>query len=219
MKKKEEQIIGYDRLEFFGTVTASLSHEIMNVFAVINEYGGLLEDISYAVAKDSGSSKLTKRLGPLGNKLVTQVNRGQELLQRLNRFSHSVDNPSRGFSLTIVGSEIVNLTRRLEDMKRVELIENFSADDFEITGDPFAFQQMIFLALKIILNSVTESAIANINYQSESDGFKIEIKCDITLDNSELTRDVRQLMKETSEYVGAKVKEATDGFEFYFQQI
>ena len=42
---------GRESLQFFGKISASVSHEIKNVFAVINEAAGLLEDFTIMVDK------------------------------------------------------------------------------------------------------------------------------------------------------------------------
>ena len=40
-----KNLIHKKELEFFGKVTACISHELNNVLSIINEYTGLLEDL------------------------------------------------------------------------------------------------------------------------------------------------------------------------------
>ena len=40
--------VGLGGIQFFGKMAASISHEIKNVLAIINENAGLLEDICLA---------------------------------------------------------------------------------------------------------------------------------------------------------------------------
>jgi len=47
-------------LQFFGKMTASISHEIKNVLAIINENAGLLEDL--ALMADGGAEIEPQRL-------------------------------------------------------------------------------------------------------------------------------------------------------------
>ena len=41
-----KELFGYDSLAFFGKVSASISHELKNVMAIISETAGLLGDLS-----------------------------------------------------------------------------------------------------------------------------------------------------------------------------
>jgi hypothetical protein len=45
------EIVAETGLQFFGKMTASISHEIKNVLAIINENAGLLEDRDAATGK------------------------------------------------------------------------------------------------------------------------------------------------------------------------
>ena len=47
------EIVTESGLQFFGKMTASISHEIKNVLAIINENAGLLEDL--ALMADRGA--------------------------------------------------------------------------------------------------------------------------------------------------------------------
>jgi hypothetical protein len=40
------ELLGETGLQFFGKMSASISHEIKNVMAIINENAGLLEDLT-----------------------------------------------------------------------------------------------------------------------------------------------------------------------------
>ena len=50
-------------LEFFGKITACISHELNNVLSIINEYTGLLEDLTLGEAVDKNRiQKITKSI-------------------------------------------------------------------------------------------------------------------------------------------------------------
>ena len=46
-----ESVIGEEGLRFFGTMTASISHELKNALSIINEGAGLLEDLAAMSAR------------------------------------------------------------------------------------------------------------------------------------------------------------------------
>src|SRR5680860_791484 len=77
-------------LKFFGTVSASISHEIKNRMAVINEQAGLLKDL--VLLAGQGKEMNLERLMRLAESLKNQVVLTDGIIKNMNRFSHTVDN-------------------------------------------------------------------------------------------------------------------------------
>ena len=61
----QPDIIAETGLQFFGRISASISHELKNVLAIINENAGLLEDLTSMAdrGKPIDSARL-KAIGP-----------------------------------------------------------------------------------------------------------------------------------------------------------
>ena len=76
-------------LQFFGRISASISHEIKNVLAIINENAGLLEDLTFMANK--GKPIDPDRLKRMAATVQKQIGRGDEILKNMNRFAHSID--------------------------------------------------------------------------------------------------------------------------------
>jgi light-regulated signal transduction histidine kinase (bacteriophytochrome) len=73
----------------FGTVTASLSHELGNVLATVQEAAGLLDD--YAVAATKGELIEAEDLKPVLGRIDRSVTRGFDFLRLLSWIAHSID--------------------------------------------------------------------------------------------------------------------------------
>jgi len=67
----QKDVIGDEGLRFFGKISASISHELKNTFAVINENAGLLEDFS--VMAEKGIPMDPARLMKLGGTIRKQI--------------------------------------------------------------------------------------------------------------------------------------------------
>ena len=76
-----------NQLLFFGAIGASLSHEINNVFAIVGELSGLIEDLSGSADEDRKLSA-DKRASITG-RIANQVERGKTYTKQVNSFSHS----------------------------------------------------------------------------------------------------------------------------------
>src|SRR4030067_193492 len=87
----EEKRLREKGLAFFGSITASFSHEINNIMAIIGELAGLMEDLLRVA--DLGHPPQLERFRRVSERIGTQVKRGEEMIKRLNRFAHTMDEP------------------------------------------------------------------------------------------------------------------------------
>lgn len=76
-------------LKFFGAVTASISHEIKNRMAIINEQAGLLDDL--VGMSRQGRALDPDRLTRLADSVKTQIGLADGIIRNMNRFAHTVD--------------------------------------------------------------------------------------------------------------------------------
>ena len=82
----------HTELQFFGAMTATATHDLKNVIAIINENAGLLEDLTL-MAQKSGNALSPDRVATVAKRIRDQVKRGDEMIKTLNRFAHRVDTP------------------------------------------------------------------------------------------------------------------------------
>ena len=89
MQRKVEELSRVKEIAFMGKVTASLSHEIKNTLAIINESAGLMGDL---LGKDAPEDwPAYSRLTNLLASIEEQVQRSADIVKRLNQFAHSMD--------------------------------------------------------------------------------------------------------------------------------
>jgi signal transduction histidine kinase len=93
-----------------GTVCASLSHEIKNCLAIINENAGLMGDL--ALLAGQGRPVDPERHTRIAAAVQKQVRRADRLVGYLNRFAHSGDLDRRELDLADTIGFVVTLFER-----------------------------------------------------------------------------------------------------------
>jgi signal transduction histidine kinase len=161
------------KLVFFGTITASLSHELKNALATINEFSGLLDDLTQGAA--AGRSLSPERLQSVCGKIAKQIRRGEMLIQRLNRFAHSVDEPRREVDVTELLGQICDLCGRFADLKQVVLERQLPDEPVSLTLDPFAFQYAVYLGIDLALQSAGEKRVVTVSLAKATSGYEVAV--------------------------------------------
>lgn len=140
-----------EELKFFGRVSASVSHEIKNVFAVIHEGAGLLDDLCLLAAK--GRPLDPERLQSVARSILGQIRRGDEIVKNMNAFAHSVDEDVRDVDLASGMELIVKLSRRAAAAKSVQL-ELGESRSATIRTDPYSLGRLLHGVLMLALEGV-----------------------------------------------------------------
>ncbi|MCF8067510.1 MAG: hypothetical protein K9L30_02880 [Desulfobacterales bacterium] len=136
------------KLVFFGKMTASTTHEMKNVFAIIKESSGLMEDIMSFTDDIPETAKI--KLAKIIDKIKGQVERGNNLTQRINRFAHSSDALIADTDLNEIVSRLVNMSERLAKMKNISLELVPAADPIMITTKPVELLMAQFYCLEYL---------------------------------------------------------------------
>ena len=135
-----------DSLAFFGAITASVSHELNNVLSIIDQTGGLLDDLLYAAPEGKGIPP--ERLRTIVDKLANQTIRGVGIIKRLNYFSHSVDDPVKTLELPALVDIFSRLMQRLSGLKKVELVVQHQNSGLRVNSSPFFLQMLIYICIQ-----------------------------------------------------------------------
>jgi signal transduction histidine kinase len=133
-----------DDLFFFGRIGASVSHELKNVLAVINEQAGLFDDLARRAAR--GLPLDPDRLALASTCLLKQVRRGDAILNNLSRFAHTADVPRRKVSLAQTANLVVALSQWQATTGQISL-EVVAESDIHIATDPFVLCRLLMLCL------------------------------------------------------------------------
>lgn len=140
---------------FFGKVSASVSHEIKNVFAVINEAAGLIED--FTIMAEKGMPIEPKKLKRVANSIQGQVQRGDAIVKNINALAHSTDEDAKKVDLTTVLELTLSLAMRMADMKQMKL-EMGECESASTVIDQFGLIQVLYKAIAQTLELMAPSA-------------------------------------------------------------
>ena len=138
-------------LQFFGKMTASISHEIKNVMAIVNESAGLLED--YTVMAEKGRPIDPGRLKTVSQRVTTQIQRADVIIKNLNRLAHSVDEFEKSVGIMETLELAVALTGRFADMRGVKLNFQPPSDFPTVITSPFHLLNLIWQVLDFAMDA------------------------------------------------------------------
>jgi C4-dicarboxylate-specific signal transduction histidine kinase len=138
-------LIGEAGLQFFGRMSASISHELKNALAIINENAGLLGDYIHMMGK--GMSVEPERFKKIAGRIEAQTRRADAIIKNLNQFAHSVDIPAKSVDLNEIIDLSVALHRRPADMRQVELDPRPSESAVAVTTNPFLLLNLLGLMM------------------------------------------------------------------------
>jgi signal transduction histidine kinase len=143
------EIIAQEGFQFFGKMSASISHEIKNALAIINENAGLLED--FTLLAEQGRPIDPQRLKSLAGQVMKQIKRADGLVKRMNQFAHSADDRVKNIDLGETLELITAIAQRLAFMRgaRVEFL--FPDHPVTVTTYPFLLENLIWLSLDFFL--------------------------------------------------------------------
>jgi len=171
MSDAKERLLREKGFGFFGAITASLSHEINNVFAIINELSGLLDDFFHAAEQDVPLD--VEKLKGTTQRIAAQIERGQEYVKRLNRFAHTVDDKQTTIVLNETVEAITTLCRRFGTLRRVELETSLPGTSPRIEGSAFDVQHIIYRCINIVLNASRQGDVVQIDVEPQDDGARL----------------------------------------------
>jgi signal transduction histidine kinase len=153
---------------------ASLSHDLKSVIATINEVSGLMEDLMDAATE--GGTLSQERLLALCRKINKHTARGETLIRRQNRFSHSVDPPrQKRIDLNMMLADICELSSRFAALRQVRLEGRFPGKETLITVDPFALQHAIVLCIDLAIEAAAERRVVTVSLANEGSCYKVLI--------------------------------------------
>ena len=142
---EEESFLAKTGLQFFGRMSASVTHEIKNVLAIINENAGLLED--FVLMAEKGLDVSPERLQRLARTVGAQVGRADAVVKMMNHFSHSIDHFVEPVDLTQVATDVCDLFDRLLQMRGVTLETIVPPAPVVVTASRFYLQNLLWCCL------------------------------------------------------------------------
>lgn len=165
---------GQEGLKFFGKMSASISHEIKNVLAIINENAGLLEDLT--LMADKGTPLDIDRLKNISQMIAKQIRRADSIVKNMNAFAHSADEPVKTVELNDILALMVTLSERLASMRGVKLEHQESQGPVSITTNPFVLENTLWLTLDFAMNAVDSGKTLRLSAEKSDNSIEIRFK-------------------------------------------
>ena len=168
------EIVTETGLQFFGKMTASISHEIKNVLAIINENAGLLEDL--ALLSDRGAAIEPQRLKNMSRVVMKQVSRADAIMKNMNRLAHSVDESIKTIDLNDISELVVTLSQRFAAMRNVSVDPKLGENPMMVRTAPFLLMNLLWLCLDFAMNAAGEDKIVELVTQKTEAGIQVFFK-------------------------------------------
>jgi C4-dicarboxylate-specific signal transduction histidine kinase len=168
------EIVAETGHQFFGKMTASISHEIKNVLAIINENAGLLEDLALMV--DRGAAIEPQRLKNMSRAVMKQVSRADAIVKNMNRLAHSVDESIKIIDLNDILELLVALSHRFAAMRGVVIRPKLKEDPLNLRTSPFFLMNLLWLCLDFAMDAAGEDKIVELVTQKTEGGIQVFFK-------------------------------------------
>lgn len=160
--------IGLSGIQFFGKMSASISHDLKNVLAVINENAGLLED--FCLMAEKGKSLDPARLKRLAGDVKNQIRRGDRIISSMNTFAHSADSESVAIDLRELLGLLVELSLRSASMRGVSIEIDRPSDSVMVTTSPFVLLNLLWFCLDFAMTAAGPGKTVELAAEKTADG-------------------------------------------------
>lgn len=156
---------------FFGAMGAGLSHELSNIFNIINELAGLQQDI-VAGAAQGGSAGLA-RVADLAARIRAQVGRGEQINRSLHRLSHSIDDTDVEFDLGETMTLFGSLAARAARLAEVGLDIRPPETPVACHGGPFSLLLALHACVRVALAGASSQRRIEMWVEHGPDGVRV----------------------------------------------
>jgi len=164
--------IDVESLQFFGKIVASVSHEIKNVMAIINEKAGLLKDLTLMAEK--GLPLDPVRIQTVANEVKFQIKRCDTIVKNMNQFAHSADEYSQHVDLETMTGLMILLSERVASQMGVTLNLISSDKSIIIKTNPFLLEFLIWDCLQFTIKRCANTGTVNIIIEKSDNTVKVK---------------------------------------------
>ena len=161
-------------LQFFGKISASISHELKNVLAIINENAGLLED--FTLMADRGIPLDPARLKAMAGSVKKQIERADGIITNMNRFAHSADQTFTTVDLTQTIELIIAVTARLAVMRGIQIDLQLPQNPVALQTAPFSLMNLLWLCLEFSMSASGDEKRVELVVDETESGVRIRFR-------------------------------------------
>lgn len=141
--------LGPAGLAYFGSVCASMTHELRNSLAIINENAGLVQD--FLAMAERGHQLDPQRLATSFGRIQKHVAVANDGLTTLNRFAHLPDSEKATIDLAEECAHSARLHARLATRAEIDLAAPAAEAPVEVKTSPYHLSQVLHLCLAEIM--------------------------------------------------------------------
>lgn len=144
-------------LDSLAGIAAAASHDLKNCLAVINETGGLLDDIAVMVEEGVPSERVRK-----GAQVISgQVAIADAIIKNLNSIAHSWDTPLATANLGIILARMVSLTSRKAASASIQ-VEIVNHEEIQITTQVLVLESLLFRILTGLYDTMQKESVVQV---------------------------------------------------------
>lgn len=167
-------IIAETGLQFFGKISASISHELKNVMAIVNENAGLLEDLT--LMAEQGRPLDPARLKLMAAAVQKQVGRADEILNNMNRFAHTIDATVAEVDLNQTIELFMALTDRFILMRGIKVDLQLPDRPLKIPTAPYFLINLLWLCLDFAISASGDDKRVSLVVEETEDSIRIRFR-------------------------------------------
>jgi len=161
LKHTVQEIINQYGPAYFGRMGASISHDIKNCLAIMNENAGLMSD--HLMMAQKGVPPDIERFSGIVRRIEKQIARADDIVKSLNTFSHSVDKPAQQIDLDEAVALCLGLGGRIIANKGIQVNHTRAADKLFLNGSFFFLLSLIWSILENATENLASGAVLNIS--------------------------------------------------------
>lgn len=200
---------------FIAAVTASATHEMRNVLAIVKESAGLIEDLVGAAERRGTPDP--NRLLRCAERIEVQVARGADIVSSLNRFAHSLEHAVAPLSLDQEVRQAAFLSQRLARQRGHAVEVRSGEGSLTVQVSPLRLQMALFAALECCMDRLAGPGAVTLRATRHEDRAAVECAAEMAEgpvgSGSPTATDWTRLV-ELVEGLGGAVDRAPDGCRF-----
>jgi len=154
-------------------MTASISHEIKNCLAIINEQAGLLSDMVRQA--EQGRALDQARLARLAESVKKQITRTDGIIRSMNRFAHSVDELWQPVDLGELLPLGAALFRRMAERRNIQIQTELPPGALTVNTSPFFLLGLLWRCLDRVMINGAEPRSITLGAAKTADAFHVFI--------------------------------------------
>lgn len=160
MTQPVETLIEEGGVRYFGAMTASVSHEIKNCLAIMNENAGLMTDL--ILLSQQRPPLDTDRIQAITERITGQIRRADAIIKNLNLFSHSMDKAVQPVDLSEAVQLALALGTRICGNRRVTVQHIPPENPIQVTAPFFFLLYLIWTVLEGAVETLPPGSVLDL---------------------------------------------------------